>query len=71
MPSAKMVAQKPAGNLSPLSVSGHAALAGCAAVCALCAGAEKPAAAHIAPSIAITNHGFLCRASDMVLYLTE
>jgi hypothetical protein len=65
-----MVAQKPAGNLSPLSVSGHAAIAGCAAMRALCAGVEKPAA-QIAPSIATTNHEFLYRASDMVLHLTE
>src|SRR5882757_1311719 len=70
MPSAKIVAQNPAGNLSPLSVSGHAAIAACAAVVALSAGAEKPAA-QIAKSTAITNHEFLYRASGMVLHLTE
>jgi hypothetical protein len=41
-----------------------------AAVGSLCAGVEKPAA-QIASSIAITNHEFLYRASDMVLHLTE
>jgi len=51
------VAQNPAGNLSPLSVSGHAAIAACAAVVALSAGVEKPAA-QIAQSTAITNHEF-------------
>src|SRR5437870_4571893 len=32
MPSAKTVAQKPAGNLSPLSSLGHATLARCASM---------------------------------------
>jgi hypothetical protein len=68
MPSAKMLAQKPAGNLRPLSVSGHAAIADCAPVCALCAGIEEPVA-QIAPSIAITKPVFLYGASNMVLYL--
>ena len=69
MPSAKMLAQKPAGNLSPLSVSGHAALADFASVGALCAGIETPAA-QIAPSIVIANPEFLYRTSDMVLFLS-
>jgi hypothetical protein len=70
MPSAKMVAQKPAGNLSPLSVSGHAPVADCALLGALCAGIEK-LVAHIALSIAIANHEFLFRASHMVRHLSE
>jgi hypothetical protein len=70
MPSAKIVAQKPAGSLSPLSVSGHAALAACASLGAPCAGIEE-LVAQIALSIAIAKHGLLYRASHMVLHLSE
>jgi hypothetical protein len=66
MPSAKMVAQKPAGNLSPESFSGHAPLADCGSVGVLCASAETLPAQQ-APSMAITNHGFLYCASLIVV----
>src|SRR5271163_3339110 len=68
MPSAKMVAQKPAGNLSPVSLSGHATLADCASVGELCASAETLPVQQ-APSMAITYHGFLYRASFIVVPL--
>src|SRR5271167_4315483 len=68
MPSAKMVAQKPAGSLSPESLSGHATLVDCASVGELCASAETLPAQQ-APSMAITYHGFLYRASFIVVPL--
>src|SRR5271165_878615 len=68
MPSAKMVTQKPAGSLSPESLSGHATLADCASVGELCASAETLPVQQ-APSMAITYHGFLYRASFIVVPL--
>src|SRR5271163_3683244 len=68
MPSAKMVAQKPAGNLSPVSLSGHATLADCASVGERCASAETLPAQQ-APSMAITYHGFLYRSSFIAVPL--
>src|ERR1700722_11466282 len=55
MPSAKMVAQKPAGNFSPLSFCGQDAAALCAAAGALCAEAEA-LIAHQAASVSVGNH---------------
>src|ERR1700722_11631637 len=64
MPSAKMVAQKPAGNFSPLSFCGQDAAADCVAAgapCAPCAEAEEPIAHHVL-SVSVRNHRlYRCR----------
>jgi hypothetical protein len=70
MSSAKMVAQKPGGNFSPLSFSGHKAASDCAAVGLPCANAEE-LLAYQAPTIASINHRILYPASLMALYLSD
>src|ERR1700722_15492119 len=66
MPSAKTVAQKPAGNFSPLSFCGQDEAAGCVAAGAPCAEAEAPIA-HQAASVSVRNHRLYRRGRYMDL----
>src|SRR5271155_5384617 len=63
MPSAKILAQKPAGNFSPLLFSGQDAAVDGAAAGTPCADAEEPIA-HPVPSTSTMDHRLLYRRGN-------